>query len=700
MKAISVKNLKKTYALYDSRKDKLKEAFSLTGKKYHKNFEALKGISFDVEKGECVGIIGLNGSGKSTLLKILTEVITQTEGTVEINGKVSALLELGAGFNPEYSGLENIYLNTMLMGYTRKETDDKLDQILEFADIGDFINQPVKIYSSGMFVRLAFAIAITIDPDILIIDEALSMGLLFSSCSDWLDVTPVDTRTTENFYTTPSQMEQALIGVYNGLLPLSTYALLMSEVRSDNTWCGELSTAQRDYMDISSFNPNISTIATVRDAWNDLFEIVSRANLFLSKVDGVNYTIEGIKEQQIGEARFLRALAYFDLVRYYGRVPLTLVPQTISEAMSTPQSEAVEIYEKVIIPDLEYAVGSLTEEPKDYLGRKSASGRATLTAAKALLGRVYLTMAGFPLYDETKKELARELLEEVIDYADATGKFWAKNASEWQRMWINENDNKYHIFEIQYIVAKDYGNPMVFHSVPRLPSKYVTLEMSGNSIACAKGLDNLLKEEQDEEGHFLDVRCLATIDTTKFVNDDNPNSVTKYAGEDFFIKFLEHKMKREALGYDDINAQIVDRTYFPLNFPLIRLEDVMLMYAEIVGPTSKGVDMVDRIRRRAGIPVLTNAEKEPAAFRECVDKERRRELACEGIRWHDLVRHNNLQAVRDKFQEYAVDANGNVIRPTLLLYIRQIKDGTYLYPIPDSQMKVKEGLYVQNEAYR
>ena len=121
--------------------------------------------------------------------------------------------------------------------------------------------------------------------------------------------------------------------------------------------------------------------------------------------------------------------------------------------------------------------------------------------------------------------------------------------------------------------------------------------MSGNSIACAKGLDNLLKEEQDEEGHFLDVRCLATIDTTKFVNDDNPNSVTKYAGEDFFIKFLEHKMKREALGYDDINAQIVDRTYFPLNFPLIRLEDVMLMYAEIVGPTSKGVDMIDRIRR-------------------------------------------------------------------------------------------------------
>lgn len=116
----------------------------------------------------------------------------------------------------------------------------------------------------------------------------------------------------------------------------------------------------------------------------------------------------------------------------------------------------------------------------------------------------------------------------------------------------------------------------------------------------------------------------------------------------------------------------------------------MLMYAEIVGPTSKGVDMVDRIRRRAGIPVLTNAENNRLHSGNVLTR-RRRELACEGIRWHDLVRHNNLQAVRDKFQEYAVDANGNVIRPTLLLYIRQIKDGTYLYPIPDSQMKVKEG---------
>ena len=176
---IEVSGIKKKYPLYRKKRDKIKEAFSLTGKKYHKDFEALKGVSFTVSKGECVGIIGLNGSGKSTLLKILTGVIQPTEGTVTTKGKIAALLELGAGFNPEYTGRENIYLNTLLLGMTRSDTDAILRDILEFADIGDFIDQPVKIYSSGMFVRLAFAIDIIVDPDILVIDEALSVGDVF-----------------------------------------------------------------------------------------------------------------------------------------------------------------------------------------------------------------------------------------------------------------------------------------------------------------------------------------------------------------------------------------------------------------------------------------------------------------------------------------------------------------------------------------
>lgn len=177
--AIEVKNIKKEYRLYDKPSLRVKEALSIRGKKYHKVFSALRDISFQVEKGEMLGIIGKNGAGKSTLLKIITGVLTPTAGEIKINGKVSALLELGAGFNPEYTGIENIYLNGSMIGFTKQEMDMKLDDILTFADIGDFVYQPVKTYSSGMFARLAFAVAINVEPDILIVDEALSVGDVF-----------------------------------------------------------------------------------------------------------------------------------------------------------------------------------------------------------------------------------------------------------------------------------------------------------------------------------------------------------------------------------------------------------------------------------------------------------------------------------------------------------------------------------------
>ena len=177
--AVSVKNLTKVYQLYNKPLDRLKESISLTRKNYHRDFYALNGISFAVEKGESFGIIGINGSGKSTLLKIITGVLSKTSGDVVVNGKVAALLELGAGFNMDYTGIENIYMNGTMMGFTKKEMDEKLSKIIEFADIGDFIYQPVKQYSSGMFVRLAFALSIAVDPEILIVDEALSVGDIF-----------------------------------------------------------------------------------------------------------------------------------------------------------------------------------------------------------------------------------------------------------------------------------------------------------------------------------------------------------------------------------------------------------------------------------------------------------------------------------------------------------------------------------------
>ena len=178
-KALTVNNVTKIYKLYEKPIDRLKEAMSLTHKNYHRDFFALNGISFDVEKGQTVGIIGTNGSGKSTILKIITGVLTPTTGDVQVNGVISALLELGAGFNMDYTGIENIYMNGTMMGFSRKEMDAKLQDILDFADIGDFVYQPVKTYSSGMFVRLAFALAINVEPEILIVDEALSVGDVF-----------------------------------------------------------------------------------------------------------------------------------------------------------------------------------------------------------------------------------------------------------------------------------------------------------------------------------------------------------------------------------------------------------------------------------------------------------------------------------------------------------------------------------------
>lgn len=174
--AIQLNNITKLYRLYNSPIDRLKEILSDGRKSYGKSFYALKNINLTIRKGETIGIVGKNGAGKSTLLKIITEVLSPTEGEMYVEGKISALLELGAGFNPEYTGIENIYLNCSMIGMKNEEIEKKIPSILEFADIGDFVYQPVKSYSSGMFARLAFSVAVSTKPEILIVDEALSVG--------------------------------------------------------------------------------------------------------------------------------------------------------------------------------------------------------------------------------------------------------------------------------------------------------------------------------------------------------------------------------------------------------------------------------------------------------------------------------------------------------------------------------------------
>lgn len=174
--ALRVENVAKQYRIYATPGDRLKESLTRGRLKRHREFWALKDVSFEVEKGTTTGIIGPNGSGKSTLLQIITGTLEPTHGSVWYDGRIAALLELGAGFNPEFTGIENVFMNASLMGFSRAQTEELLPQIERFAEIGDFIHQPVKTYSSGMFVRLAFSIAISSSPDILIIDEALAVG--------------------------------------------------------------------------------------------------------------------------------------------------------------------------------------------------------------------------------------------------------------------------------------------------------------------------------------------------------------------------------------------------------------------------------------------------------------------------------------------------------------------------------------------
>lgn len=174
--AISVSGLSKRYRIYSRPQDRLLQGLWGVHKQLYREFRALDDVSFDVFRGETVGIIGLNGSGKSTLLQLIAGTLTPTEGQICINGRISALLELGAGFNPEFTGRENVYMSASILGLSRQDIQQRYDRIVAYADIGDFIDQPVKTYSSGMYVRLAFAVAISVDPEVLIVDEALSVG--------------------------------------------------------------------------------------------------------------------------------------------------------------------------------------------------------------------------------------------------------------------------------------------------------------------------------------------------------------------------------------------------------------------------------------------------------------------------------------------------------------------------------------------
>lgn len=346
--AIEVKDIVKNFQVYEQPENRLKQSiypkiqklFGLQAGKYFNEFTALNGVNLTVHKGETIGIVGRNGSGKSTLLQIICGTLNPSAGSVTTHGRIAALLELGSGFNPEFSGKENVYLNGSLLGLSKFEIDQKYDDILAFADIGDFIDQPIKTYSSGMAIRLAFSVAINVDPDILVVDEALSVGdelfqrKCFSKIEDIKKKGATILFVSHSGGTIIELCDRAIlidagikllegkpknvIAKYQKLLyaPANERTAIRDEMISENT------TSQEDNIQVEShsihveateevYDPNLRPISTVE--YVKAGAEISDAHIFLSGVGRVNHLVSGKKYQYAYNVKFTSSI---DSVRF------------------------------------------------------------------------------------------------------------------------------------------------------------------------------------------------------------------------------------------------------------------------------------------------------------------------------------------------------------------------------------------------
>lgn len=340
----------------------------------------------------------------------------------------------------------------------------------------------------------------------------------------------------------------------------------MSEFRSDNLF--NITEARtREESDCAQFNTTgLLNDAIVSSCWADHYTLIAAANVLLDHIDEAEMS-ESVKRQYIAETRFLRGLAYFDMVRFFGRVPVSLHEISPEEAFALGQSEAIDVYNQAIVPDLQYAVENLQETATDYLGAIHTE-RATKTAAQALLGKVYLQMAGYPLYQDTK-EKAQSLFAEVLKNMN---KYWKNSISDWNLMWVHENDNKNFIFEIQYIAEKNQGNPATPYSRSgnTYADDYCNANLTtGSHIYVERDLqDHFLISSDIDNGdgttttEYIDKRLHGTINTGQTYNEETG----QYEGgatdqNNFCTKFFEHKIKRKLLGLSDMDAEITDRTF-------------------------------------------------------------------------------------------------------------------------------------------
>lgn len=479
---------------------------------------------------------------------------------------------------------------------------------------------------------------------------ALTMGAV--SCEEDLMLEPENNITQTSFYTTELQIQQAVSGVYSAMINSSSrggfdvnYYLLASEVRSNN-FNAISQNGNRDYFAINRFQDTSSTEENAI-LWDDAYQLVSYTNNILDRIDAVPFADNTLKEQYRSETKFLRAYAYFELMRAFGKVPLLDHPMSPTEAAAVPRTDLATLY-NFITSEIEASIAGL----KNTYDAKN-KGRITKSAAHAMLGRMYLTGYGYPLNNSSYLTKAKDHLFAVIQ---VEGQFvtWASNYAD---LFKSANDNKYHLFEIQHISGGvSQGSYLPSYVSPGFGTADPLYNAQSSLYSSAElGVSTSLLNSY-EAG---DLRKNITTKTSFIAQNGQPDNAN------YFIKFREPGLV------------ISNRYDWPINFPIIRYADVLLMYAEVLnyqGSTSAAVPYVNRIRQRAGLTALSTTIT-ATEFTTALRRERRSEFAGEGVYWHDLVRWNIGVSVINA----AAAANN---------YNFTITTNDYLYQIPLNQVQI------------
>ncbi|MEK6480521.1 RagB/SusD family nutrient uptake outer membrane protein [Catalinimonas sp. 4WD22] len=485
---------------------------------------------------------------------------------------------------------------------------------------------------------------------------------VFTACEDELDQSPISERGSSNFYQSEEDFIQAINGVYNDLRSYPIWHFELSEIRSDNMFVPGAG-GVRDYSAVNNFSVNLATTDYISEVWNVNFNGVMRANTVLTELEATNILDESISNRIEGEAKFLRAMYYFDLVRWFGQVPLITETVTPLEALNIPRSPVSEVYE-VIIADLQDAITLL---PETYDGGNE--GRATSHAARGILARVFMTRSGTQLHPSgptlgtNDYDAALTLLNEIIE----SGQFSLLESYADIFAYDNEN-NAEMVFDVQFQSGGlGIGAEYIAWQYPEAYSRAVGIPFAGGAYPDAPKTpsDDVLASFAEE-----DVRDEVSI-TDGYMMDGN------YVANPFISKYL------------DLDYLGIDRFDFELNYPVLRYTDVLLLKAEAIlqgtaGSQQEVDDIVNEVRERAGLEPVSNVDL------NMLLEERRREFIGEGLRWHDLVRTGTVLEVMNNWLQGLEDDG---IMPD------QIDETAIIYPIPQNQLDVKQGLYEQNPGY-